>query len=336
MHRISQPITQIDTSKFFVVTMISNPCRYRVRYDLYRKFKAQILAAGIPLMTVEVAFGNRPFEVTDPNDPWSLQLRTTSEIWHKENALNLGVAACPMRDWRYVGWVDADISFVRPDWAHETVQQLQHYQIVQMWSVANDLMVNLEPFRTHRSFCASYLDQIEYVFDPAKDKKARPGLNKPEYNYDLSFRPSWHSGYAWACRREAWDHLGGLIDWAVLGSADRHMALALIGEADKATPQNVTDSYRRKVVEWGARAEKHLQRNIGVVPGLINHYWHGKKVNRRYRERWKLLEEHQFDPDYDLKRDSQGLYQLTDRNFRFRDDLRAYFRAREEDSIDFE
>ena len=26
----------------------------------------------------------------------------------------------------------------------------------------------------------------------------------------------WHSGFAWACTREAWDALGGLIDFAIL------------------------------------------------------------------------------------------------------------------------
>jgi hypothetical protein len=38
-----------------------------------------------------------------------------------------------------------------------------------------------------------------------------------------------HTGFAGACRKSAWDNLGGLIDWAILGSADYHMAAALVG-----------------------------------------------------------------------------------------------------------
>jgi hypothetical protein len=34
----------------------------------------------------------------------------------------------------------------------------------------------------------------------------------------------------------------------------------------------------------------------------------------------------------DIKRDWQGLWQLTDRKIRLRDELRAYFRSRDEDS----
>jgi hypothetical protein len=41
-----------------------------------------------------------------------------------------------------------------------------------------------------------------------------------------------------------------------------------------------------------------------------------------------------IDPDLDLKRDWQGLWQLTDHNPELRDGLRAYARLRDEDSPD--
>lgn len=63
----------------------------------------------------------------------NLQLRTSHEIWLKENSLNLGFARLPP-DWKYAAWIDADVTFARPDWACETVHQLQHNPVVQMWS----------------------------------------------------------------------------------------------------------------------------------------------------------------------------------------------------------
>ena len=53
-----------------------------------------------------------------------------------------------------------------------------------------------------------------------------------------------------------------------------------------------------------------------------------------YLTRWRILNETQFDPALDLKRDAQGLYQLTGRNKKLMADLMAYFRQRNEDSID--
>lgn len=40
--------------------------------------------------------------------------------------------------------MDADVQFSRADWAQETVQQLQHYHVVQMWSMCQDLNVDHE------------------------------------------------------------------------------------------------------------------------------------------------------------------------------------------------
>jgi hypothetical protein len=61
---------------------------------------------------------------------------------------------------------------------------------------------------------------------------------------------------------------------------------------------------------------------------------HGSTINRAYNQRWKLLGRTGFDPDLDLKRDWQGLWQLTDHNPELRDGLRAYARLRDEDSPD--
>jgi len=70
------------------------------------------------------------------------------------------------------------------------------------------------------------------------------------------------------------------------------------------------------------------------------HYWHGRKVDRRYWDRWKAIVQNQFNPNLDLKYDWQGCLQLVDRGERrsiaLRDDARRYFRARNEDSIDLD
>ena len=59
------------------------------------------------------------------------------------------------------------------------------------------------------------------------------------------------------------------------------------------------------------------------MPGLILHHFHGSTQNRAYNQRWKLLQRTGFDPNLDLKRDWQGLWQLTERNRELRDGLRA-------------
>ncbi len=300
-------------STLYVVTAISNACRYSSRYKLYENFAKMVADSGGVLVTVEAAFGNRPHVITRPDNPYHVQLRTSSELWHKENMINLGIQRLP-ENWEYVAWIDADVQFARHDWVNETLNQLQHFHVVQMFSKANDLDPDYEPFQRHIGFVYSYMHGL---------------ASRNDYS-------NWHPGFAWAARREAINHLGGLIDYAILGAADRHMAHALIGRVRQTIHSKLNQNYKNWLHIWEARAEKHIQRNIGYVPGVIQHYWHGKKRDRRYAERWHILVDNKYDPMLDLKHDHQGLWQLTDHNINLRDDLRGYFRARDEDSIDID
>lgn len=304
--------------KLYVVTCISNPIRFSSRYKLYKQFEKYIQSfENVELFTIEQAFGDRPFEITQADNPNHVQVRSLHELWHKENMLNLLVQRLP-QDWEYMAWIDADVSFARPDWVQETLHQLQHYQVVQMFSVATDLGPKYEPLKTHNGFCYSYHNQ---GITPAWDK----GYN------------SWHPGFAWAINRGAFDAVGGLIDWAILGSGDRHMSLALIGKVETSFFKDMWNAcpvYATMLKEWQARAEKYIQRDIGYVDGLLLHYWHGKKKDRGYSDRWKIITENKYNPLKDIKRDWQGLFQLGDTNLGLREGIRGYFRSRNEDSID--
>src|SRR3954466_3874591 len=100
----------------YVVTPVFNACRFRSRWKLYEDFVRMVEHSGAILYTVEVAFGDRDFVVTQPDNPRHLQLRTWHEIWLKEHSINLLVERLP-RDWKYCAWVDADVFFSRYDWA---------------------------------------------------------------------------------------------------------------------------------------------------------------------------------------------------------------------------
>lgn len=297
-----------------VVTVVANPQRYLSRYKLYREFEKRVLDTGAKLTTVEVSFGSRPYEITKNANVTYIKLQTITELWHKEAMINIGISSLPS-DWEYVAWIDADVSFARPDWVEETIHQLQHYDVVQMFATAKDLCPNYNVITDHRGFMWCYNNNV---------------LSNNSYL-------SWHPGFAWATRRDVIDKLGGLIDWAVLGSADRHMACALIDKLDYSTPKNLKENcprYFDMLLNWQQRAVQHVKKNVGFVDGTIFHYWHGNKADRRYSERWKILTDTKYDPDKDIKRDWQGLWQLTERSIDLRDRIRDYFRARNEDSID--
>lgn len=232
------PIQPVD-APLYVVAPIVNPSRYRSRYALYRDFEKYIADAGAILYTVEAAYGDRPFEVTDAANPRHIRLRTNHEVWHKENLIDIGVSRLP-GDWKYVAWIDADVQFVRPDIVVETIHQLQHFSVVQMFAQAIDLGPTHQPIGSFKGFVAQWMAHNGTV--PA----------------DMEEYGVWHPGYAWACRRDAWDQIGGLIDFGIVGSADRYMACGLIGAmAQSLGPELVRECpvYTDWCLEWQARAE---------------------------------------------------------------------------------
>jgi hypothetical protein len=114
------------------------------------------------------------------------------------------------------------------------------------------------------------------------------------------------------------------------------MALSFIGKASLSINDCLHPHYKTLVLNYQKRCDEHLKQNIGHVDGTILHFWHGKKKERFYKERWKILVEHGFDPLYDIKKDDRNIWQLENNKPKLRDDLRRYFRARNEDSIDLE
>jgi hypothetical protein len=86
----------------------------------------------------------------------------------------------------------------------------------------------------------------------------------------------------------------------------------------------------RSVRQWQERAAG-LKQNIGYVENHAIHHFHGSKVFRAYGERWKILRENNYDPATDLMKDWQGIWQLAGNKPKLRDEIRAYFRARNED-----
>src|SRR6266436_5463073 len=326
--RIFSRPDRLDNPLYVITTCFNSP-RYRSRWKLYEDFELHCQHAGAILYTVEVAFGDRDFAVTIPGHPRHLQLRTWHELWLKENAINLGIQRLP-RDWEKVAWVDADVLFSRPDWADETKHALEHWPIVQMWSQLHDTNSDHELIGTMRSFGDYWLQHGGNI-----PSGTVPPIHYPYYGSRRGYPGA--PGLAWAMRREAWDILGGLIDYSILGASDWYMAHALTGQVDRVL-RKTHGRLGEKIRQWQTRAERGwwnerpIMGNLGVVKGAVVHYYHGDKKFRRYRDREQILTKNHFNPDLDLKPDWQGLLQLTDRVPQLRRDIQRYFHERREDS----
>ena len=332
----SVPGLKVFPDRLYVITVISNPRRYRSRYRLYRAFEHHMAESGVEFFTVEFAFGRRQFEITDRSNPYHVQVRggDKHEIWLKENLCNIGLSRLPPEA-QYIAFVDADLTFARPDWAQETMHQLQHYAAVQMFSHIQYLGPDEEPIHGGKSFMELWKSDVPLrgVF--------RDDGRVMDYGYGQISKERIKGAYgppggAWAYRRATLDKLGGLLDVVIHGGGDHWMCLALLGKLSLYLPKDKLHANFVKILnEWQNRAQRHVRRNIGVVPGLVLHHWHGSRENRGYSDRGQIIVKHQYDPMTDIKRDWQGLIHLeddgSDRFVDLREALRRYFNSRNED-----
>lgn len=324
----------------------SNPFRWRSRRELMNKFRDHMeKQANVVLHVGELAYGDRPWEVTSPERSTDIQLRTAHELFHKENIQNRVIQSFPP-GWKYGMTCDADFHLVTVGWALETIHQLQHYDWVQPFSSYTDVtgavygMANL-PIRANTSFYFNYV-QNGYKVSPqyhngvVGDDGRFIGHKVEDYESMMTadgkfLRGTGATGGALAFKREAFERVGGMLDRCILGHADWYMAYQSVGvEPPDIHTQKYHPAYKHYVSAWGDRA-KRLNRNVGYVDAMALHFFHGSKSRRAYSSRDVILAEEQFDPYSDVHPDSQGILQLAPERWQLRDKLRAYFISRSED-----
>ncbi len=336
----------------YVVGGHANPNRFTTPTRNVRRWVEQTLDFGANVTLVEHAIGVTPYAFSKDEPLFAhvnlVQIRGTADhlLWLQHALYNRGFASLPDRAFEAdcgLCWQDTDITHQRPDWAMETLHMLQQHRVGQTWTHSIDfdpgmnVAVNDWGNEVDRSFCAAWLaGEVDMKTGPYAKPAARALL-------PTGAARDWrsHTGYSWAIRGRELRKLGRLMDWMVTGSGDYHMAHAFAGNlhqliADDLAAGNdrtYSPGYFRKLRWFADIAETVIQQDIGCVPGIIMHHWHGSKRLRFYGGRDDINKESHFDPDVDIAYDAHGMPFLCGDNRALRDGLRRYNRRRNADCI---
>lgn len=292
----------------YVILPYFNFCNFKRRRNLFIEFVKQIQGTKGIKIVVSEALGPNPLPNMGVFDHFGFE--TDSPIWLKENLINMAIRRLP-KGWKYVAWIDADITFLNQNWVRDTVTELESYDVVQLFQTCVNLGPKNEALKIDKSFGYMHRDS------------GTPYVPSARYGF-------WHPGYAWACTRRAWLQMDGLIDWAILGSGDRHMCLAWIGRVKDSAPGNIHPNYKAWLEEYECRCEGL---EVSYIEGTILHHWHGRLEDRKYRERWDILTKNKFDPMADIGQTDSGLVQLSNSGWRLEKELLDYFIGRREDFV---
>lgn len=310
-----------SVDRLYAVCVVFNPHNFKSRIRLYKEFAPYIEFCGAKLLTVEIAFGDRPFEVTTPDNKWNIQLRTNHVIWHKERAFNIAIKRLKKLapKWNKVALLDADVSFSSHHWVKDAIHALDHYKIIQLFSQAAHLNAKEEILWYCRSVFHDWVVKKGFHQNPPMHHKHYTGG---------------HPGLAWAIRRDAFQQLEGLLDFTISGSGDLMMANALMGNVLLSTRPGISPGFKSALEGWQKKCDEHIKGNVGFIHGVCLDHWHGKSEHRGYEKRWDIMNFHQFDPATDIVMGENGLWEWAGNKHQLEQDIRLSTMKRNEDSID--
>lgn len=307
--RIIPPDTTI-----YIILPYFNFCKSPRRRQLFVEFVERYASlAGATLVIVEARLPGDQYDLPGQFKDviYHYGFEVPHQLWIKENLINLAIARLP-GSWQYVAWVDADLTFLNPDWVAQTKAALDtDYDILQPWHTAIHMGPDGEAMKIEKSFGYMHL------------KNGHEWNRTHKYGF-------WHPGFAWAIHRKFYDRIGGLIDFAILGSGDHSMSLAFVKKSASSYHNGVTDNYKKAVAAFEKRCGDV---RLGFIPGTILHHWHGRLEDRKYVERWEILVKNKYDPETSVTCTSHGVLKFTEEGAAALEaPIKEYFAGRKEDN----
>ena len=105
--------------------------------------------------------------------------------------------------------------------------------------------------------------------------------------------------------------------------------MSIIQMVEKAIRVNYNNDYKNSMLQF---QKKTQCLRFGYVPGIIKHFFHGSKINRRYGDRHLILLKYDYSPLRDIIYDEKGVItpSLHFAN-EFKKEIIDYFWERNED-----
>jgi len=135
---------------------------------------------------------------------------------------------------------------------------------------------------------------------------------------------------AWICKKETLLK-NPLYDKCIIGGGDTINIINWLGIKNSDNiPFVKKNKKKNQIFVDELKTMKDVFLNIECLDSPVFHLNHGNKINRQYKTRLDILEKHSFNPITDLTIE-QGLYRYTGSNSGILNDIKEYFRQRNED-----
>lgn len=293
-----------------VIACHFNPCRYSRPVSNWYRFLNGMKIHSVDVVSIAASFSDAPSLVLADEMIYGLDPNKSS-VWQKEALLNKLISQVA-KDYWAVAWVDGDLLFTSTTLVDDTLRELDHSPVCQMFSQALWLDKDGEVERTCRSV-GWHLSTGANCWD----------------DFTVS-----HPGFAWAAR-SSFLLRHGLYPFMITGCGDTAMLRGFTGGSLRGFDADVGPHCMASLDKWSSRVWEDVKLNVGFVLGSAVHMWHGDIRNRFNRDRRTMMS--QVNPDEDLRVCDNGVLEWTEHALRNKSSLvkrvQGYFLARNEDGV---
>lgn len=300
----------------WAVTSYFNPRGYERRRANFSVFRDRLEA---PLIAVELGFDGR-FDLTPDDAEVLVQIDEGDTLWQKERLLNIGLGYLP-DDCDAVLLIDCDVFFQSLRWHQRLLRLLERYPVVQAFTTVQHLDADWTSGADPGAHLM--LEQLGLAASPdpvaALSSVVRRTPDVPA------------SGYVWAYRRDSIPD-DGLFDSCIIGGGDSALAAAIYGVQQAVVRLHyMTPGQESRYRSWAGSLTETVQGRVGALDGVIASLWHGKIADRQPRQRHRILVEHDFHPDRDIRIGAAGAWVWSSEKPQLHEDVARYFADRLED-----
>jgi len=307
------------------ITTFFNPVGYKNKKENYNKFRESSKKQGLKLLAVELVFDDNSFELVNSDAERIIQIRTKKEniLWQKEALLNIGLKKLP-KNCDKVVWIDCDIIFENNDWVNKTSELLDQYCVVQPYSYSIKMCEGITKIKDHTKIPFG-LEEMKYFHGIAY------GVSQKGYGSLKEYIEHGHVGFVWAIRKKILDKIG-FYDSAITGSGDLIMAGSFFNSQINYFKKKFSTKMIKHLENWSEKMSKEVKGSVYYIDGYIYHLWHGETNDRKYDLRHSILKDNNFDPNIDITKDKNGIWEWSNNNISIYKSLNRYFLERKEDN----
>ena len=100
-------------------------------------------------------------------------------------------------------------------------------------------------------------------------------------------------------------------DKLIIGGGDNLLFQAMLGVFKKSLRDNLSENIRRQIESWASAVYKATQGRFGYTDGIALTMFHGTRDNRKYKRRYDVLKDNDFDPVKDISVSESGVWQWS-------------------------